>query len=191
MCSLKLTNWFSNQDLDLFQRLLDEPVEYGGQITKKKSGTPTFQIQRSSIVRGDKNMGVNLYPTSHNFHTHPRLFYKQEKTYSAYFSGVDIKYIISNIPFNLKRHFLVAHEGIYSIECSTEFSKLFLSVHDQRCRDDMVDYVFDVFYDLENERKDSQNILSLNSKTRIKFNKALGFMRDLDTDSLPPCFRKF
>eukprot|EP00122_Pirum_gemmata_P021544 Pgem_evm3s20065 len=99
MAKLTIDDLFSIEDQMYLDYLLDDDIEHGGDIKLNK------------IVVGDDDMGINLDPTAYNFHTHPRKFYRNEKTYSAYFSGIDIKYIIRNSMDKLKQHLLFLQDA--------------------------------------------------------------------------------
>ena len=186
---MKIQDLFSDSDLFLFNKLLDEPVEYGGAISCQPQA-PYYKVNRQSLVKGDNNMGVDLNPTAFNFHTHPRKFYRTEKTFSAYFSGVDIKYIVRNIAYDLRQHFLITHEGIYVIECSKLFRTIYLTVP-ERCKSKMVNFLFDFFYKLEKKRRSPKNVMKMNRETLPIHRNVITKIKDLKISNLPDCYKNF
>jgi hypothetical protein len=137
---------FSKNDVDYFKTLLTKQFECGGNIKYTKSGM--YKIVRSSVIKGDKDT-IDLDISQYNFHTHPKSVY--DGNFVGWFSGEDIKYIIYNSLLGLDYHFLVTMEGVYIIGMTKEFisdSKIF----GEKKLDDIVDYIYNMFVQLEDLR---------------------------------------
>lgn len=160
---------FSKSDLNYFKELLELPYETGGDIIKKGN---TYKINRKKMTNG-KFDTIELTPTKYNFHTHPKPVYNEKNnlTFAAWFSGVDIRYIVANIPYGLKEHFLVAAEGIYKLKPTPYFTREYKKLSEKK-QIEIADDLFNVFADLEDIRVvQKKNVLSINNDTIKNFNE--------------------
>ena len=135
---------FDISDVNFFKSLLNEKFESGGVIEKHNG---KYKIVKSSVTKGKKD-NIDLDISPYNFHTHPYSVYGDN--FSGWFSGDDVKYIIFNSFLGLKEHFLITVEGIYRLGVS----KKFLSTKFKKNQlDDIVNYIFEMFLQLEDMRQ--------------------------------------
>lgn len=160
---------FSKSDISFFKGLLELPYESGGDI--KKINEHLYKVNRNSIVDGQFDT-IELTPTTYNFHTHPIPVYNEKNnlTFAAWFSGVDIRYIVGNIPYGLKEHFLISAEGIYRLRPTKQFISEFKKLNDKQ-QEHIVEQLFNIFANLEDKRVvKKKNVLRINSDTIKSFN---------------------
>lgn len=145
---------FSKNDIEYFKKLLTKQFEYGGIIKRTKSGI--YRIVRSSVIKGNKDT-IDLDLSQYNFHTHPESVY--EGNFVGWFSGEDVKYIIYNSLLGLDYHFLISKEGIYRIGMTKEFISEGKNMDEQKL-DDIVNYIYNMFVQLEYVRfnNETENI---------------------------------
>lgn len=171
---------FSKSDIKFFSELLELPYETGGDI--KKLNKDTYEVNKKSIINGEF-ADIELIPTTYNFHTHPKPVYNERGnlTFAAWFSGVDIRYIVANIPFGLREHFLIAAEGIYKLKPTQDFIKEYKKLNDNT-QEKIVNELFELFAKLEDKRVvKKKNVLSINSETIKHFNDFFVIINSLNS----------
>jgi len=179
---------FSKEDLNYFKSLLSLQYESGGEI--KKINKELYKINMKSVIEGNET-DIDLTPTPYNFHTHPSSVYNEKgnKTFVAWFSGVDIKYIIGNIPYSLKEHFLITVEGIYRLRVTPQFKNAYLELN-ERQQNRITDKLYHLFANLEDKRVvyKEKNILKINSETIKSFNDFFVTINSLNSSHFPRYF---
>ena len=168
---------FSLDDINYIRKFLDDRIEYAGafnhSIPDGNKNDVILLLDKNSIKKGDEHsQTVNLSVSPYSFHTHPTLFYKtgDNPTFSGWFSGTDVKYLLINSNKGMKTHFLFTIEGIYSLGLTPEFSKA-LKLMSIRNRKNLINTLVDRFINLEDKRKaiNKKNISKINKDTISQF----------------------
>ena len=104
------------QDIIVLYPLLREKKEYAGELVfDNNGGSGSVCSKKSTIVKG-RGASVKAPETIVNYHTHPRNCYLNEQVIWGWPSGEDMR---ESILFGLRGniiHFVLALEGIYTIQ---------------------------------------------------------------------------
>lgn len=181
---------FPKKDLERLKKLLDLNFESGGSISKIDD--KNYKLKEDTIIEG-KDDNIDMDPTTYNFHTHPKSVYTDEDghNFAAWFSGVDIRYIVGNIPFGLKEHFLITNEGIYRLRATKQFSTAFKKLSTKN-QEKIIRKLYNMFADLEMKRiiKEKKNRMRINSTNIKHFNDFFVTTNSVNSSMFPKLFKQ-